>query len=116
MDEGVETYFLNKDEKFKELLFILRSIIIGMDSRIVETVKYKIPFYIYKKNLCYINVVKDKYVDLGFVDGFKLPNTYNKLIAGNNRKLMKSLRFFSIDDFDEEVVRATLLEAIDFQT
>ena len=115
MNEDVDTYFFSKDDKFTKLLFMLRAIIIQSDSKIVETIKYNIPFYVYKKNLCYINVVKDKYVDLGFVDGFKLPNNYNKLVAGNNRKLMKSLRFLSIDDFDEEVVRSTLVDAIDFQ-
>jgi len=115
MNENVEAYFFSKDEKFTKLLFLLRAIIIKSDTIIIETIKYKIPFYVYKSNLCYINIVKDKYVDLGFIDGFKLPNNYNKLIAGNNRKRMKSLRFFSIDDFNEEVVRATLIEAIDFQ-
>ena len=116
MNEGVETYILNQDEKFTKLLFLLRSIIVDIDSRIVETIKYKIPFYIYKKNICYINVVNDKYVDLGFVDGFELPDTYNKLISGNDRNTVKSLRYFSITDLEESVVRATLLEVIDFQT
>lgn len=115
MDDGVETYFLNQEEKFHKLLFRLREIILESDSRIVETIKYNIPFYTYKKNLCYINVVKSKYVDLGFVDGFKLADINNKLIAGDNRNTVKSLRFYSVEDLDEEAVRITLVYAIDFQ-
>ena len=116
MDDRVEEYFYSKDEKFLELLFILRNAILNIDSRIIETIKYNIPFYIYKKNIFYLNVHKDKYIDIGFTDGFNLTNCSHNLIAGDNRNTMKSLRYYSISDLDESVLQETLVEAILYQS
>ena len=112
MEAKVEEYIYNQDPKVVDLLLKLRIIILDCHPQIVESLKYKIPFYSYKKNLCYLNVKKGKYFDLGFVDGFKLSNIHGKLLIGDNRTVIKSLRFFSINDFEEDIVRETIIEAM----
>jgi hypothetical protein len=73
--------------------------------------KYRIPFYYHDngKPFCYLNQSKD-YVDLGFWHAAHLSLHPDKLIS-KNRKHMRSLRYFSIDDIDQEVLIDLLREA-----
>jgi len=73
--------------------------------------KYKIPFYYLdgKQPFCYLNQTKD-YVDLGFWHGAHITKHLDKLVS-ENRKHMKSLRYFSSEEINETVLTDILREA-----
>jgi len=74
--------------------------------------KWKIPFYYLKdKPLCYLNTSKKKgYVDVGFYTNNDLEK-FNEFVISDNRKVVKSLRYKSLDEIDAEVLFSVLEEA-----
>lgn len=55
MIREVEKYYLNKQEPNKSCLLALRSIILGQDVHVTETLKYSMPCFCYKKKMfCYL--------------------------------------------------------------
>jgi hypothetical protein len=73
--------------------------------------KWRMPFYYLdgKQGFCYLNKTKN-YVDLGFWHGAHLTLHTDRLIS-ENRKHMRSLRYFKPDDVNEEVLIEVLQEA-----
>lgn len=106
-----EAYIMRQPEPFRSLLIHIQFLI----EREVPTAKllykYNIPFFYIEGKLpfVYLNFSKT-YVDVGFTRGAHLTQHLDHLI-GKNRKHMKSLRYFSMDDLDEVVFTEVLLEA-----
>lgn len=74
--------------------------------------KWKVPFY-YINGIpcCYLNVPKKKnYVDLGFWNAAHLTAHLEHMTA-DGRKMMKSLRYKSIDGIDENILIEVLQDA-----
>ena len=74
--------------------------------------KWKIPFY-YVNNtpFCYLNPSKKKgYVDVGFWVSEHLTK-YNEYLISENRKVVKSLRYYQLEDINEEILLSVLDEA-----
>lgn len=96
-----EEYILNQPEPYRSIIFNLQIIIENQVPDLELLYKWKIPFYYYKsKPFCFINVShKRKYVDLGIVKGFEIKNHQEHLIS-ENRSIMKSLRYSSLDEID----------------
>ena len=62
--------------------------------------KWKLPFYYMGgKMFCFINFRKN-YIDLGIPDGIMLNDPDKVLIAGEQRKKLRSLRYFLPEDVD----------------
>ncbi len=109
-----EIYILNQQENFREILYNLQVVIekcIPNDLQLLY--KWKLPFYYYKgKPFCYFNVsYKNNYVDLGIFNGYELTNTSTKLIS-ENRSMMKSLRYYSLEELDNELLVEILEESL----
>lgn len=49
-------------------------------------------------------------MDLGMSYGNELSNQHGVLIAGEGRKMLRSLRFETVEDIDDRVVMETLKE------
>lgn len=76
MPEQLDNYYLTKEEPNKSCLLALRSIVLGQDENIIETKKYGMPCFCYKKKMfCYLwtdkkteepylLMVEGKYLDL----------------------------------------------------
>ena len=65
--------------------------------------KWHIPFfYIGKRPFCYLNQTKN-YVDVAFFHRGKVED-YNDLLISEKRKVVKSLRYHSLDAIDETVL------------
>ncbi len=113
----IEQYFLNQREPLQSVMLYLRQVILETLPEVEEKYKYKIPFYYYKgKPLCYLNILKNtNYVDLAFVNGFKLSNKQGVLQAGRNRKMVKSVTFTSLESVNVKMVKELLQEAISIQ-
>ena len=105
-----EEYILNAAEPYRSMLLHLQltieRTIPGLDLKF----KYKIPFYYCEERpFCYLNQAKD-YVDLGFWNAAHLTK-HLELLTTDGRKLMRSLRYRTLEEIDEQVLAAVLLNA-----
>lgn len=107
-----EVYILNQPEPFKSILMHLQILIESAFPKANLLFKWKIPFYyLDDKPFCYLNPSKKKgFVDVGFWVSSHL-SKYSEYLVSDNRKVVKSLRYFSINDIDEEVLLSVLEEA-----
>lgn len=104
-----ELYILNQPEPFKSILLHIQLLI---ESTFPETelqYKWKIPvYYLNGKQLCYLNASHKKgYVDVGFWAKNRL-DAYSPYLVSENRKLVKSLRYTSVEEIDGEIMIAIL--------
>lgn len=105
-----EEYILKQPEPFKSILLHLQSIIELTVPEVDLKYRYKIPFYyINGKPFVYMNQSKD-YVDLGFWHASKITVHLDKMTTAG-RKVMKSLRYYSLEEIDNDVLIAVLQDA-----
>ena len=107
-----ESFILNQPEPFKSMLLYLQVFIEGNFPEVDLQFKWKIPFYyLNNKPFCYLNPSKKKgYVDVVFWVSAHLTK-YNEFLVSDNRKVVKSLRYFHIDEIQEEILASVLQEA-----
>lgn len=99
-----ETYILSQPEPFRSILLELQVIIEHTAPEAELLYKWHLPFYYLNgKMFCFLNFRK-RFVDLSFVYGTDLNDLYNHLIAGENRKRLRSLRYHKLKDIDAEVL------------
>ena len=100
-----ELYILNKPEPFKTILMHLQILVESTVAEVELKYKWKIPvYYIGEKPLCYFNAsLKKGFVDVAFWTSTDLSKFENQLVT-EKRKVVKSLRYFSLDDIDEAVL------------
>lgn len=105
-----QEYIVNQEEPFRGILLHLQSMIELSVPEVDLKYKYRIPFYyIDGKPFVYLNQSKD-YVDLGFWHANHLTVHLDKLTT-KGRKMMKSLRYTSLNEIDNEVLIAILKDA-----
>ena len=107
-----EAYILNQPEPFKSILLHLQILIEESFPEVNLQFKWKIPFYYLDgKPFCYLNPSKKKsYVDVVFWVSAHLTK-YNEYLITENRKVVKSLRYTSINEINEEILLTVLEEA-----
>lgn len=100
-----EIYILNRPEPFRTMLMHLQLLVENTVAEAELKYKWKIPvYYIGKKPLCYFNAsIKKGFVDVAFWTSSDL-SKFEKQLITENRKVVKSLRYFSLDDIDEAVL------------
>lgn len=113
--ENIENYF-NNLVLWKNESHLLRKIL--LNTSLEETIKWNKPCYTYnQKNVVILHVFK-AYCGLGFIKGILLEDKENLLIKpGENSEEARVLAFYSIDEIikNESIIRAYLLEAIEFE-
>lgn len=107
-----ENYILNQPEPFRSILLHLQSLVEHTVADADLKYKYRIPFYyINGKPFCYLNVSsKKKYVDLGFWSAAHLTRHLEHM-STENRKVMKSLRYKSLEEINDTILVEVLQEA-----
>ena len=107
-----EDYILNQPEPYRSILLHLQVVIEHTIPNLVLKYKYRIPFYyVDNKPFCYLNVShKKQFVDLGFWKGNQIQIHQEHLIT-ENRKVMVSLRYKTVEDIHDTVLREVLLKA-----
>lgn len=107
-----EEYILSQPEPFRSVLLHLRGVIEYTIPNATMKYKWRIPcFYIDKTPLCYLNVaLKKEFVDIGFWNSAHLTKHLDKMVS-EKRKVVKSLRYFSLEEIDDLVLSEVLLEA-----
>jgi len=105
-----EDYILNQNEPFRGILLHLQSVIEITVPEVDLKYKYRIPFYyINGKPFCYLNQSKD-YIDLGFWHAAHL-SVRTELLHSAGRKVMKSLRYKSLEEIDNDILMEVLKDA-----
>tara|TARA_R110002124_G_scaffold3116_2_gene21338 strand:- start:67308 stop:67670 length:363 start_codon:yes stop_codon:yes gene_type:complete len=106
-----EQYILQQPEPARSILLHLQVIIESTLRDAIMLYKFKLPFYYINGKLpfCYLNHTKG-YVDLCFWHGAHLTVHTEKLVS-KGRKHMKSLRYYSPEDVDKQVLVDILSEA-----
>ena len=105
-----EEYILNKAEPFRSMLLHLQSVIEMTIPDVDLKFKYRIPFYYIDGGpYCYLNQSKD-YVDLGFWNAAYLTKHLEHMTT-SGRKMMKSLRYKSLEDIDDTILIEVLQDA-----
>lgn len=107
-----ETYMFNQQEPYKGILLHLRFIVERTLPEIDLKFKWSIPcFYYENRPICYLNVSETKkYVDIAFWNASSLTKHLDKMIS-EKRKVIKSLRYFSLEEIDDSILKEVLLEA-----
>lgn len=72
---NAELYFEAQDRAIRERLWTFHRFILASHPGIRSTIKYGVPFYVLRKNLCYLCVQKGKIV-LGIVDAHHQPEIH----------------------------------------
>ena len=105
-----EEYILKQPEPFRGILLHLQLVIERNIPEVDLKFRYRIPFYyIDGRPFCYLNQSKD-YVDLGFWNAAHL-TVHLEHMTTAGRKMMKSLRYSSLDEIDNDVLIAVLQDA-----
>lgn len=98
-----EHYILNQRFPYKTILLQLQSVIKSVVPQAELFYKWKIPFYYYQdKPLCFLNQSKN-YVDFGFWHHEQM-DQYTEFFVSTNRKTVRSLRYQSIEDINDEIL------------
>lgn len=105
-----EEYILSQSKPYRDILLHLQAVIERTVPEVDLKYKYKIPFYYLEgKPFCYLNQAKD-YVDLGFWNAAHLTVHLEHMVTAG-RKVMRSLRYTSLEEINEEVLVAILEDA-----
>lgn len=107
-----ENYILNQPEPFKSILLHVQSVIERTITDAQLKFKWKLPcYYVADSPFCYMNVsVKKGYVDVGFWRSTHLTKHADKMTM-KGRKMIKSLRYTSLEEIDETVLKEILQDA-----
>lgn len=98
-----EKYILSQKEPFRSILLQLQILIESEVAELDLKYKWRIPYYYLDGSpFCFLNVSKG-YVDIGFraLDYF---NDLDAYLVSEKRKVMKSLRYYSLEDIEQDVL------------
>jgi hypothetical protein len=105
-----EEYILNQPEPFRSILLHLQSVIEMTIAEVDLKYRYRIPFYyVDGRPFCYLNQSKD-YVDVGFWNAAHLTKNI-ELMTTAGRKMMKSLRYNSLEEINDTILIEVLQDA-----
>ncbi|WP_298997824.1 DUF1801 domain-containing protein [uncultured Tenacibaculum sp.] len=99
-----EEYILKQTEPFKSILLHLQLLIENNCTDVELKYKWKMPvYYVNGHQLCYLNASHKKgFVDVGFWAKGILQD-FETYLVSEGRTVVKSLRYTSVEDVDEEI-------------
>ncbi|TJZ61571.1 DUF1801 domain-containing protein [Sphingobacterium olei] len=110
--EQLHNYYLNKDEPNKSCLLALRDIILVQDVHIIETQKWGMPCFCYKKKMfCYLWV--DKKTDEPYILMVEGKYLDHMELEEGGRSRMKILRVNPHKDIPIRTIESILQKALD---
>lgn len=107
-----EEYILKQPEPFKSILLYVQILIESGFPTADLKYKWRMPvYYLEDKPFCYLNASHKKgFVDVAFWVSAHLTK-HTEFLVTENRKVVKSLRYFSVDEINEEILLTVLEEA-----
>lgn len=103
-------YIENQEPHHRALLYELHSLVLAVAPNAKVSLKWKVPFYTLKHDVCYLTV-RGKGVALGFVRGHKFKTTQS-LVTGQDKMYVRHLIYFQTDDIDTDTIVKVMEEAI----
>lgn len=112
-----DEYLINQPQKYRDMLLHIIAVIRHIIPDASLEYKWAIPyFYVNNKPFCYLNAShKYQFVDVGFAKGFQLKENQEYLIANKGRNTVKSLRYYSLEQIDNQILIEVLTEAKQLQ-
>jgi hypothetical protein len=111
-DNPVAAYVLQQPKAQQELLNALHQLIKKTAPELQESIKWGMPSYGSKSNVCYLAAQK-KHVNLGFYEGGLLADN-GKLLEGTGAK-MRHVKIRSLNDIRVKPLAGLIREAVAFQ-
>lgn len=116
---GIGDFFDYLTPQEKEIVEVLRNLIIELCPGVKEKVSYNVPFYSRNKTLFFLWPASVKWgkkqsydgVRMGFTQAFRMPNP-NDFLVKDGRKQVYWHDFHVLEDIDLEMVKFFILEAI----
>lgn len=106
----VEDFILDyHDKEIKELMQLTHQLLLDSIPQIQYSIKWKVPFYSYKKPLCFLNP-KPKFLILGLMDGHLLSDPKGLLVG--EQKLLRHYIIRNVDDIFKEEWLELLMELV----
>jgi hypothetical protein len=109
MDE-VQDFIMNYEGEQHDLLNFLYELLMdqpGMSCKI----SYKVPFFILRQRICYLNPKRDGSVEIAFPRGHQLSNDQG-ILETYNRKYIKGVVIQGMDKIPIEKLHGVIQEAI----
>ncbi|MBU2927289.1 DUF1801 domain-containing protein [Winogradskyella psychrotolerans] len=105
-----EAHILKQLEPFKSIFMHLQVLVEHTLPEADLLYKWRMPcYYIDKRPICYLNKSKD-YVDVGFWHSAHLSKQWDAYLVSENRKVVKSLRYKTLDDIDDAIFISIIKE------
>ncbi len=112
MIREVDDYYLNKEEPNKSCLLALRDLILEQDAHIIETQKFGMPCFCYKKKMfCYLWT--DKKTDEPYILMVEGKHLVHAELESGKRSRMKIFRVNPNKDLPKEMIENILQKALD---
>ena len=112
MLKEVDSFYLNQKEPYRSIFLSIRDLILSLDTNITDSIKYRMPFFSYKKKMfCYFWIDKkteEPYI--GFVEGKHLNSPS---LEKGNRSRMKIFRIHLDQDLPMNQLQIILHQALD---
>lgn len=109
---SVERYIESQDPALRESLWTFHRFIANSHPAIRPMLKYGVPFYVLKKNLCYLCVQKGKVV-VGIVDAYLQPGIH-EFVDFTGRSQIGHFVWNSLDDRCFTDLHQVLTQVIEF--
>ncbi|NHN24176.1 DUF1801 domain-containing protein [Flavobacterium jejuense] len=108
----VEEYIYRQPDVYREMLLYIITMVEKELNDSELLFKWGIPYFYYKKKpFCYLAPNhKKRFVDVGFSKGFQLKENQDVLVD-EKRNTVKSLRYFSLEEIDSEILKSVIKEA-----
>jgi hypothetical protein len=95
----VQGFISSQERPKRDIMTILRSWILDLGPHTQERISYKVPFFNFYGNLCYLSP-KEEGVELSFVKGYEIEDEHG-LLESRGRKQIRSRIFYSVAELEE---------------
>jgi hypothetical protein len=107
-ESEVDAWFAVTDHPLKDVMLQVRSVILGLDGRVAECIKWKSPTFTFNGNIASIDPRARRFVNLMFHQGALLPGDHPDLEGGAGT--VRYMRFADLETVDRK--RAGLESAV----
>ena len=107
--KNVDSWVSEHDPAIRQIAEALRTVILGVDPELRESVKWGNPVYEKTGKVLYLSAT-ERYVTLGFFDGASLADPQGR-IEGSGRR-MRHVKVRALEDIDAEQVEAWVGQAV----
>lgn len=111
-----EEYIINQPEPYRSMLLHIQVVIENTLPEVELKYKWRIPcYYIGKTPICYLNAShKHQFVDVGIWHSAHLTK-FDEYLVSENRKVVKSLRYKTLEEIDDAVFSEILKEILNYK-